>query len=86
MGRGWKPPADPAREQQQRIRVLIYGEGVNERILQRMTDATGIPKATLYRWKQQPELIPLGKLTLLMQALKISGEDLAQAIAGEVKK
>ena len=38
---------DPAREQQQRIRVLIYGEGVNERILQRMTDATGIPKATL---------------------------------------
>ena len=47
-----------------------------------LSKETGIPEATLRRYKREPETIPLGRLSVIAKAMDSTPEEIGYAITG----
>lgn len=57
------------------IRKEIFGSAVQPISVSELSRRTGIPKSTLYKYREDPERIPLGCLLTIWKATGKSGED-----------
>jgi hypothetical protein len=71
-------------------------EGLKERVLTtmlkesrgskcdipRLSKETGIPEPTLRRYKREPEIIPLGRLTVIAKVMGSTPEEIGYVITG----
>ena len=86
MPRGWKPPADPAKDAMTSLKDLIFGTGANTRSNKCLSEATQIPPSTISSYRHTPTKLSLLNAIRLLQAVGASPEEIGTAIAGEVKK
>jgi hypothetical protein len=47
-----------------------------------LSKMTGIPKTTLHRYKDEPDIIPLNRLLLIADAMEISVADAGYLVTG----
>ena len=50
-----------------------------------LSRATGIAEATLRRYKREPETIPLGRLSIIAQAMNCTPEDIGYVATGVMR-
>ena len=86
MSRGWKPPADPAKDAMVAVQKLIFGTGANTRSGKCLSEATQIPPSTISSYRHTPTKLSLLNAIRLLQAVGASPEEIGTAIVGEVKK
>ena len=86
MSRGWKPPADPARDALVNVKDLIFGTGANTRSNKRLSEATQIPPSTISSYRHEPKKLSLLNAIRLLQAVGASPEEIGTAIMGEVRR
>ena len=86
MSRGWKPPADPARDAMVNVKDLIFGTGANTRSNKRLSEATQIPPSTISSYRHEPKKLSLLNAIRLLQAVGASPEEIGTAIMGEVRR
>lgn len=60
---------------QEKLKTLIFGDGINKIRIQELSKKTGIPASTLYAYRNKPGNIRLDDLILIMQA---KGKDLGR--------
>lgn len=68
----------------QRSRKIIFRE--HHGLTYALTDIgrlTGIPPSTLKRYRENPEIIPLGRLVVIAAAMEVSPEECGELILGE---
>lgn len=54
----------------------LFGKGLNSVNLAALEKATGIPKRTLFEYREFPEKIPFARLILIVRAVGINPEEL----------
>lgn len=86
MSRGWKPPADPARDAMVNVKDLIFGTGANTRSNKCLSEATQIPPSTISSYRHEPKKLSLINAIRLLQAVGASPEEIGTAIMGEVRR
>lgn len=86
MSRGWKPPADPARDAMASLKDLIFGTGANTRTNKRLSEATRIPPSTISSYRREPRKISMLNAIRLLQAVGANPEEIGTAIMGEVRR
>ena len=76
--------------------MRVKTDGLRERVLKtmlkesrgskcdipRLSKETGIPEATLRRYKREPEMIPLGRLLVIAKAMDSTPEEMGYVITG----
>lgn len=62
---------DPAAERRKRNSEILFGDKLRKVNMSELARETGIPEQTLYRWKRDPDLIPMRSLILLVKAQRL---------------
>ena len=44
---------------------------------------TGIPASTLYRWRKDPDKMPVGDMRILLKVMCVSDDQLLRIVRGE---
>lgn len=58
------------------FRKVLFGEGLNEIVIRRLSLATGISESTLRNWKKRPWQISLEGAALIARARELSQEEI----------
>ena len=56
--------------------AVIFGSGPNAAHIQKLAACCGVSASTVYRWRENPDLIPLGMLQRLAKIRGFKLEDL----------
>lgn len=77
-----------ARERQRVIEVLFReSRGTSIKCdIPELSKRTGIPEASLRRYKREPDMIPLGRVLAIAGEMGIGAEDAGYMITGKDKK
>lgn len=54
---------------------IIFNNAIGHYSITQLSRKTGIPERTLYKYRQQPDNIPAGKLRILFKAVGASPEN-----------
>lgn len=65
---------DPAVERRKRNSEILFGSKLRKVNINELARVTGIPEQTLYRWKKDPDLIPMRSLILLVNVQRLPDE------------
>lgn len=70
-------------KEKQRIRAVLFRESRGSRCdFGMLSRRTGIPEATLRRYKREPEAIPLNRLLLIAKAMDIDKAEAGTLLIG----
>ena len=56
----------------------LFGQGFKTANMEALSKKTGIPKRTLYRYKDDPAGMPVGAMILIRRALEVPEDNLIQ--------
>lgn len=65
---------DPAVERRRKNSEILFGDKLHKVNINELARVTGIPEQTLYRWKKDPDLIPMRSLILLVNVQRLPDE------------
>lgn len=57
---------------------MLFGTKLNPVNQEELARRVGVGKSSISRWKKNPEMIPWGKMKLLIRARGLTGEDIAK--------
>ena len=57
---------------------IIFGSGINKRSKTALAAAVGVTPRTLYAWSKQPDLIPKGKLDIIIRVCGLSDDEVLE--------
>lgn len=83
MSRGWKPPADPAKDAMASLKDLIFGTGANTRSDKHLAAAACIPVSTVNGYRRHPDRMSMFNAIRLLQAIGATPEEIGEAISNK---
>jgi DNA-binding Xre family transcriptional regulator len=70
-------------KEKQRVQEVLFRERPGTKCdIPELSKRTGIPKTTLHRYKNEPDLIPLGRLFVICKGMGLTPEEIGHMITG----